>query len=118
MPTPPRGLPTRAVPAGEPRPPIEGAGGELIGAMVSSGYFFNFLKLVETVCGLLLLIGLFVPLVLVVLAPIVLNILLFHVFMAPAGLPMGIVLLALGTFLAYSYRSSYRGVLARKAEIG
>jgi len=92
-------------------PPIEGAGGELIDAFMASGYFWTFLKLCESACGIFLLIGRFVPLALLVLAPIVLNILLFHVFMDPAGLPIGLVTSALGIFVAYSYRGSFAGVL-------
>lgn len=54
----------------------------------ASGYFLTLLKAVETVCGLLLLLGSFVPLALVILAPVVLNIFLVHAFMAPSGLPL------------------------------
>ena len=67
---------------------------------------------------ILLIAGLYVPLVLLVLAPIVLNIVLFHVFLGPADLPLPIFLLALGIYLAYAYRSSFAGVLVRKAELG
>jgi putative oxidoreductase len=69
--------------------------------MMASIYFFPFLKLTETFCGLLLLSGYFVPLALVVLAPVVLNIFLVHAFMAPSGLPLAIVLGALLVYLAF-----------------
>lgn len=69
--------------------------------MMASVYFFPFLKLTETVCGLLLLCGWFVPLSLVVLAPIVINIFLVHAFMQPAGLPMAIILGLLTAYLAF-----------------
>lgn len=48
-----------------------------------SGYFFPVLKITETLCGLLLLIGLAAPLALVILAPITLHIILFHAFLTP-----------------------------------
>lgn len=80
------------------------------------GFFLPFLKLTETVCGLLLLINRFVPLALTVLAPVVLNIVLFHVFLDPAGGAVGYLALVLGVFLAWCYRDSYRGVLAAKAQ--
>lgn len=42
--------------------------------MMATHYLFHFVKLTETVCGLLLLSGYFVPLALVSLAPVMLNI--------------------------------------------
>lgn len=71
---------------------------------MATGYFLPFLKLTETVCGALLLSGFFVPLALVVLAPIVLNIFLVHAFMAPSGLPLALVLGALEIYLAFFAR--------------
>lgn len=64
----------------------------------ASGYFMTLLKLTETVCGLLLITGFFVPLALLVLAPVVLNIFLTHAFLAPDGL---IVPLIMGAFMIY-----------------
>jgi putative oxidoreductase len=69
--------------------------------LMATGYFFPFLKVTETVCGLLLLIGAFVPLALVVLAPIILNIFLLHAFLAPSGLPLATVLGLLEIYLAF-----------------
>lgn len=69
--------------------------------MMATGYFFPFLKAVETICGLALLVGMFVPLALVVLAPITLNIFLVHAFLAPSGLPLAIVIGLLQIYLAF-----------------
>ncbi len=69
--------------------------------LAASGYFFTLLKGTETICGLLLLTGRFVPLALVVLAPIVLNIFLVHAFMAPSGLPIAILAGVLLSYLAF-----------------
>lgn len=74
----------------------------------ASGYFMTLVKGTELVCGLLLISGFFVPLALVVLAPVVLNIFLVHAFMAPEGLPvpiiMGIAMIYL-SFFAEPYRN-------------
>lgn len=67
----------------------------------ASIYFMTLLKGTETLCGLLLLTGLFVPLALVVLAPIVLNIFLVHAFLAPSGLPLALVLGLLMIYLSF-----------------
>ncbi|MFL5814949.1 MAG: DoxX family membrane protein [Bdellovibrionia bacterium] len=81
-----------------------------IAGMSASGYFFPFLKSAETVCGLLLLTGMYVPLALVVLAPILLNIFLVNAFMIPSGLPLVIVLGALEIYLAF-FAAPYRNVI-------
>ena len=85
-------------------------------AIMATGYFFPVLKVTEIVAGLMLLSGFFVPLALVVLAPVVLHIVLYHVFLDPAGLAMGAVLMAMGIFLAWSYRSSFTALLNKDAK--
>ncbi len=86
-----------------------------MGALMDTGYLWPVIKVTEIVCGVLLILGLFVPLALVVLAPIVLNILLFHVFLAPEGVLIGVVAVVLGLYVAHRHRSSFSGVLQRKA---
>jgi putative oxidoreductase len=82
-------------------PPMEGPIGDFFKGMTATHYFFYLLKGSEIVCGLLLLSGMFVPLALVVLAPIVLNIFLVHAFMMPEGLPLAIILGLLEIYLAF-----------------
>jgi uncharacterized membrane protein YphA (DoxX/SURF4 family) len=101
-----------------PQPELPEPAMSFIGALVESGYFMVLLKVTETTCGFLLLIGRFVPLALVVLAPVVLNIILFHLFLAPSGILPAAVALVLGLYLAWAYRSSFRGVLAARARPG
>lgn len=72
--------------------------------MMVTGYFLPLVKGTEVVCGLLLLTGVFVPLALVVLAPVILNIFLVHAFMAPDGLPMALVIGGLEVYLAFFSR--------------
>ena len=79
-------------------PPMEGPIAEFFKGMAATQYFFYLLKGTEIVCGLMLIFGMFVPLALVILAPIVLNIFLVHAFMAPDGLPIAV---ALGAFQIY-----------------
>jgi putative oxidoreductase len=69
--------------------------------LAASVYFMPFLKATETICGLLLLSGFFVPLALVVLAPITINIFLVHAFLAPEGLPLAIILGLLLIYLSF-----------------
>lgn len=69
--------------------------------LMATGYFFPFLKFVETLCGLLLLTGFFVPLALVILAPISINIFLVHAFLAPDGLVLATIIGVLMIYLSF-----------------
>jgi uncharacterized membrane protein YphA (DoxX/SURF4 family) len=94
-----------------PMPPAPPRAAAFAGALFASGYLFPLLKATEVVAGLLLLGGLFVPLALAVLAPIVINIVGFHLFLEPSGLPLPLVLLAAELYLAWSYRSVFAPML-------
>jgi putative oxidoreductase len=87
-----------------PPPMPEGAFADFFKGMAGTRYFFVLLKVTETTCGLLLLSGFFVPLVLIVLAPIILNIFMVHAFMEPSGLPLAVVLGAFEIYLAFFSR--------------
>jgi uncharacterized membrane protein YphA (DoxX/SURF4 family) len=97
-----------------PMPPMPGEAGAFLGALVSAK-FLPVVKAIEVVAGLMLLTGRFVPLALLLLAPIVVSIVLFHGVLAPEGMAMPIVTVALGLYLAWSYRDAFRGVLDARA---
>ncbi|HEX6280121.1 MAG TPA: DoxX family membrane protein [Pyrinomonadaceae bacterium] len=92
-------------------PPMEGPIKTFNEGLAASGYFFTLLKITELICGLLLLSGWFVPLALVVLSPIVINIFMVHLLLAPEGLPIAIFLVAAFVFLAYYYRRAFATLL-------
>jgi uncharacterized membrane protein YphA (DoxX/SURF4 family) len=96
-----------------PQPPPPAAAGAFAGALAASGYFFPLLKSVEIVAGVLLLTRVAVPFALTVLAPIVVNILFFHLFLAPAGMAIALVVLAAELHLAWVYRASFAPLFAR-----
>jgi uncharacterized membrane protein YphA (DoxX/SURF4 family) len=101
-----------------PQPPLPpGPTLDFIMGLLGTGYFFPFLKGTEVIMGLLLLADRFVPLALTILAPIVLNIVAFHVFMAPSGLPVAAVILALEAYLAWSYRGVFASVLHARNDV-
>ena len=52
--------------------------------LAATGYMLPLLYMTQAAAGAMLLVGLFVPLALAMLAPIIINILLFHLFLAPA----------------------------------
>ena len=82
------------------------------GALAKTGYMLPLLFAAQIVGGALLFAGM-VPLGLVILAPIVVNIVAFHVFLAPGGLPLAIVVAAVSLFLAYAHRQSFESLLSR-----
>jgi putative oxidoreductase len=66
----------------------------------------------EVVGGALLLSSFLVPLGLAILAPVVVNIFFFHLFLAPEGLPLAITVIALELFLTFQYRAAFAGVFS------
>jgi putative oxidoreductase len=82
--------------------------------MMETGYFMPLLKGAEVICGILLLANIFVPLALIILAPICLNIFLVHAFMAPDGLPMAIAILILGGAIAWARFDKFSEILKMK----
>lgn len=89
-----------------PAPPLEGKGLDFVMALANTGYMFPIIKGTEVIAGILLLTGIAVPFALVILAPIALNVLLFHTILAPApALPL--IIIALGLFLAWNYKERY-----------
>jgi uncharacterized membrane protein YphA (DoxX/SURF4 family) len=93
-----------------PLPPMAAPGAAFIGALAATGYMLPLIGFLEAVFGALVIAGRFVPLALTVLAPLVVNIALFHVLLAP-GLPVVIFLIAAEAFLAWQYRDAFAGLL-------
>lgn len=96
-----------------PLPPPEGLAGQFMGALYLSGALSVIMAL-QLASGLLLLSNRFVPLALVLLGPVVANILLFHVFMDRAGLPMAAAVTVLWTLAALGVRHAYAGIFASR----
>jgi uncharacterized membrane protein YphA (DoxX/SURF4 family) len=84
------------------------------GALMQTGYMFPLIKGTETLVGFLLLSNLFVPLALVLIAPVLVNIVAFHAFLAPDDIALPLVLVVIEIALAWSYRKAYRPLLARR----
>ena len=89
---------------------------DFMGAMMKTGYFFPFLKGTEVACGALLLLGVCVPVVLVILAPISIQIALFHTFLTPGlgNLTMPIIIIVLHLISATRYWNLYKPLFTSK----
>lgn len=98
------------------QPPMPGDAGELSRILAVTGWM-KVVGLLQVIGGLLLLVGRFVPLGLTILAPIVVNIFLFHALLVPQGIPVAIVVALLEIFLIFAYRLSFRGIFSAGPEV-
>lgn len=97
-----------------PQPEMTGAVKVFNDGMKASVYLMPTVKIVELICGIALIIGRFVPLATVLIFPVIINIVLFHAFLAPQNLPLAILLLLGNLFLAYYYRKNYISIFVSK----
>ena len=100
----------------QPAPPEEAVA--FLEGLASAGYLFPLIAGVQAACGVMLLTGRFVPLALVLFAPILVNIVGFHVSLDPAfdKSALGYALFVFELILAWAYRESFAGVLAANAK--
>ena len=96
----------------QPSGPMSAAAKDFADALTKTGYMVPLSSGTQLVVGLLLLTNRFVPLALTLIAPVIVNIFLFHAFLAPDGLVIPIVLAALEIALAWAYRDAFRPMLA------
>jgi hypothetical protein len=94
-------------------PELPEPAGRFLGALAETGYLLYLVKGIEVVAGFLLLIRKFSALALLLLAPGVVNIFLFHAFLAPGGLPLAILVVLLEAYLGFvvhfdRFRSVFR----------
>ena len=94
-----------------PQPAMPQGAVAFFGALAASGFMLPLLFASQLLGGTLVLIGM-VPLGVVILAPVIVHIVAFHVFLAPEGLPLAIVVAALALFLAWTHRRAYRPLFA------
>src|ERR1700681_3274264 len=94
-------------------PPPTGIAGQFFGALFGS-HFYVVIFGVQTIGGLLLLVNRFVPLALVLLGPVIVNIFFFHALMAPAGLPLAILVIIVSSILAVRNKEYFAGIFVQR----
>ncbi len=70
----------------------------------------------QVLAGALLLIGRFVPLALALIGPVIVNILITHLLMNPAGIPPGALAAVLWLILFFAYREYFASLFAANAK--
>lgn len=86
-----------------------------VSALIDSGFIWQLMKGTQVLAGVLLLTDWYVPLALVLLAPIITIIFCMQLFLDPAGLPVGSSIAILELALAWFYRDYFKSVLVRRA---
>lgn len=95
-------------------PPMDAAATSFMTGLEASRYIMPIVKTIEVVAGLALLVNRFVPMALILLAPIIINIAGVHFLLIPNyGMP--IFLLILEAYLAWSYRAAFAPLFQAKA---
>ena len=91
-----------------------GLAGQFIGALFQSHYLWAVAGL-QVAGGLLLLVNRFVPLALVLLGPVIVNILLYHLLLNLTGIGMAILVTILWFIVFYGHRQYFSGIFVQRA---
>jgi putative oxidoreductase len=91
-----------------------GLAGQFVGALVLSHYFWVVAAL-QVIGGALLLVNRFVPLALVLLGPVIVNIICYHVFLNPSGVVPAAVVTVLWLIVFYGKRQNFSGIFVQRA---
>ena len=98
-----------------PLPPPGGIAGQFMSALFVSHYLWVIFAF-QVVAGALLLVNRYVPLALAILAPVIVNILVFHVTMAPSGLPLALFVVVLWAAIFIEVRPAFSGLFQSRLE--
>ena len=102
----------------QPKDPMPEGAVAFAGALMNTGYMMPLVSGTQLLVGVLLLLNRFVPLALALIAPIIVGIVTFHIFLAPSGLAIAVVVLVLELYLAWAYRGAFRSMLALRTTPG
>jgi putative oxidoreductase len=92
-----------------PLPPPVGIAGQFMGALFASHYLWVIFAF-QVVPAVLLLVNRYVPLAVAILAPVIVNILVFHALMAPGGLPLALFVAVLWVLIFVDVRPAFAGL--------
>ena len=85
-----------------PNPELPAEAGAFMGALDGSGYIFPILGIVYIIAGLCLVLNKAVPFALILLVPVSINIVAFHLVYAPSGILFAAVVAVLNLLLIYA----------------
>ncbi len=91
-----------------------GPAGQFLSLLAQSHYDL-FVSALQLAGGVLLLVNRYVPLALVLLGPVIVNIVLFHLLMDPSGMASAAVVVLLWGIVALRHRQYFSGIFVRRA---
>ena len=94
-------------------PMPSGLAGQFVSALVLSHYFWV-VAAIELLGGALLLVNRFVPLGLLLLGPVIVNIMLYHLFLNTTGIALAIVIAVLWVLVFYRHRQNFSGIFVQR----
>src|SRR5579872_5162872 len=98
-----------------PLPPPGGVAGQFMGALYASHYLWVIFAF-QVIAAVLLLVNRYVPLAVAVLAPVIVNILVFHALMAPSGLPLALFVAILWAVIFVDVRPAFAGLFQSRLQ--
>ena len=98
-----------------PMPPPGGIAGQFLGVLYASHYLWVIFGF-QVIAGVLLLVNRYVPLAVAMLAPVLVNILIFHALMAPSGLPLALFVAALWAVVFVDVRPAFTGLFQSRLQ--
>jgi uncharacterized membrane protein YphA (DoxX/SURF4 family) len=96
-----------------PGTPPSGLAGQFLTVLLQSHYVL-FVSAVQVAGGVLLLVNRYVPLGLTLLAPVIANILVYHLLLDRSGLPVAIVVAILWGILFFRHREHFSGLFVER----
>ena len=90
-----------------------GLAGQFMGALFQSHYLWV-VAVLQIVGGVLLLVNRYVPLGMVLLGPVIVNILLYHLLLNPVGMPLAVLVTALWLIVFYAHHAAFSGIFAQR----
>jgi putative oxidoreductase len=91
-----------------PMPELPAKASDFMTSLVSTGYILKTVGVLEIFIGLLLLLKKWVAFALILLVPISINILLFHIFLDASGIAGALVVAVLNGILIYKHWMQYK----------
>src|SRR5712691_10689452 len=95
--------------------PPGGIAGQFMGALYASHYLWVIFAF-QVAAAVLLLVNRYVPMAVAVLAPVIVNILVFHALMAPSGLPLALFVAVLWAMIFFEVRSAFAGLFQSRLQ--
>src|SRR5450631_1532018 len=99
-----------------PMPPPGGIAGQFMGALYASHYLWVIFAF-QVIPAVLLLVNRYVPLAVALLSPVIVNILVFHVLMAPSGLPLALFVAVLWALIFVHVRPAFAGLFQSRSKV-